>query len=440
MRERRKQERGAFVFIFFSGRTSCCAPPALSLSPSLSSAAAAGLITPTAAWSHSSASAATALAGSLAADGAADVAAHTGEAGLAAILADPATEAVLVVLPVQAMPGVVTRALGAGKHVLQEKPVAPTVAEATAVAAAAAAAALAAAGGGAAAQPLWCLAENYRSEPGVLAAAAAAAPASLGPAVLVSLVANMPMDAGNRYHGSAWRRDTATCPGGFLMDSTVHFLAALRAATGAGGAGWGEPVTASAVAYGADGEDAAADGPGDGGAPAADAPPPLPSPDTLAGCLTFGNGRAASLSITFAGSLPHLRLAVEGRRGAVALSRGGFPAPAAAGGEGKAPPPVSRGGGYDLATATRTPGAGLATAHAFHPFAGLDRELAAFVRLVRGGRDAADAAALSPAAAARDLAAIEALLAAAAAGGAPVPVSPLPANPWDALEAAGGVP
>ena len=36
--------------------------------------------------------------------------------------------------------------------------------------------------------------------------------------------------------------------------------------------------------------------------------------------------------------------------------------------------------------------------------------------------------------------AIEALLASAAAGGAPVPVSPLPANPWDALEAAGGVP
>ncbi|GIL68589.1 hypothetical protein Vafri_21836 [Volvox africanus] len=42
-----------------------------------------------------------------------------------------------------------------------------------------------------------------------------------------------------RYFGSAWRRDTSGCPGGFFMDSSMHFVAALRmlaAAAGLGGA------------------------------------------------------------------------------------------------------------------------------------------------------------------------------------------------------------
>lgn len=352
--------------------------------------------------------------------------AHTGEAGLSSILADPATAAVLVVLPVQAMPAIVERALGAGKHVLQEKPVAPTVVRATAMAAAALLAAGAHRPGRAPPPALWCLAENYRSEPAVLEAAARASPASMGPALLVSLDAKMPMNAANRYHGSAWRR---TCPGGFLMDSSVHFLAALRAVTGPRGTAWGEPVSASAVAYGADEEEAAS------GLAGLERPAnPLPSPDTLLGRLVFANARAASLAITFAGSLPHFNLAVEGRRGAVSLSRGGFGGAATKGSAG-------RGGGYDVASAGRAPGggSGLDTAHAFYAFAGLDRELASFVRLVTGVGGEDDRSALSPAAAARDLAAIEALLASSAACGAPVPVAPLPADPWDELEKTWGV-
>jgi hypothetical protein len=94
-----------------------------------------------------------------------------------------------------------------------------------------------------------------------------------------------------------------------------------------------------------------------------------------------------------------------------------------------------------VASAGRAPGgrSGLDTAHAFYAFAGLDRELASFVRLVTGVGGEDDRSALSPAAAARDLAAVEALLASSAAGGAPVPVASLPADPWDELEKTWGV-
>ena len=355
--------------------------------PVLRAAAAEGLLTITAAWSRSAESA-SALAADL------DVPAFHGDAGLISILADPLTTAVLVCLPVQAMPEVVARALRAGKAVLQEKPVAPTVEAATAVAQVAAGLS----------SSIWALAENYRSEPGVAALAAAASASSIGPAIKLDLTANMPMNETNRYHGSTWRRDTAGCPGGFLMDSAVHFLAALRAA--AGGAGWGEPVSGTAVAFGADD-------------PAGSLP--LPAPDTLVGHLVFANGRAASLSITFAGALPSLALSVEGRAGAARLGRGGF-------GGGGGPP--SRGAGYTLDTADG--------ASTFHAFEGLDAELRSFLRLVEGKGTPADGLALSPAAAARDLAAIEALLASSAAGGVPVAVKALPGEPWAALEGRGG--
>jgi predicted dehydrogenase len=61
----------------------------------------------------------------------------------------------------------------------------------------------------------------------------------LGRVIKIDLVADMPMNVGNKYFGSPWRRDTDTCPGGFVMDLSVHFVAALRTlARGAGASGW----------------------------------------------------------------------------------------------------------------------------------------------------------------------------------------------------------
>ena len=49
-------------------------------------------------------------------------------------------------------------------------------------------------------------------------------------------VCDMPMNAKNKYFDSSWRRNDAHCPGGFMMESSVHFLAALRMLAAAGGA------------------------------------------------------------------------------------------------------------------------------------------------------------------------------------------------------------
>lgn len=335
--------------------------------PARSAAQRRGEVAVTAVWSRTEPAAA-----SLAAD-MGGVPAFGGEEGLEAVLADDAAEAVLLILPVQALADAAERALAAGKHVLQEKPVAATVTRAAAVRAVAAA------------NPslVLAVAENYRSEPGVLAAATAAA--TVGDVTGISLVANMPMNEANRYFSSAWRRDAAGCPGVFLMDSSVHFVAALRSVAAAAGAG--EAVRAGAVARGAS--------------------PGLPAPDTLAGWVEFSSGGvAATLSISFAGAVPTLRLAADGAAGAVEIARGGF------GGGG-------RGGGYEVSVAR----AGEAPQSTHHPFGGLEAELASFVRSVRGVATPADAAALCPVAAARDLAVVEALLASAAAGGAPVDVA-----------------
>lgn len=126
-------------------------------------------------------------------------------------------------LPVQAMPDVTRRALRAGKAVLQEKPVAGTVAgalETLAVAREVAERARkkkeeeegkenkgAAAAAATTVLPVFALAENYRSESGVLAAAEAAREvvASSPKVTTITLVGNMPMDSKNRYSGSKWR-------------------------------------------------------------------------------------------------------------------------------------------------------------------------------------------------------------------------------------------
>jgi hypothetical protein len=65
--------------------------------------------------------------------------------------------------------------------------------------------------------------------------------------IKLDLVADLPMDARNRYFGSAWRRDTGLCPGGFFMDSSVHFTAALRHLAAAAGGGEAAEVSATAL-------------------------------------------------------------------------------------------------------------------------------------------------------------------------------------------------
>ena len=417
----------------------------LSLNSPRSSFAARGKLSVPRVWSRSEASS-TALADALiprpvSTFGGGEEGEEGGGGALDKILTSDDVDAVLLVLPVQAMPSVARRALRAGKAVLQEKPVAGTVAEALetlAVAREAAAAAKEKGGGGGGKNPLlpvFALAENYRSEPGVLAAAAAASelspPSASSGVTTISLVGNMPMDRSNRYHGSRWRRDAAGCPGCFLMDSSVHFVAALRSVGGAAGLGEPSRVGARATSRCGAGND-------------------LPAPDTLAAWIEYGAGggeqedghgaggatsttrpttststTTGTVSVTFAGAAPRFALTLDTRAGAVELSRGGYGGTAS-----------GRGAGYTVAVSRSPAAAGEGSDTTFHPFGGLEAELEALLRLSRGRGTAADAAALSPASAARDLALVEAMLRSSAGGGAPTAVEEI-ARGVDPLESSG---
>ena len=375
-----------------------------------SSFAASGKLSVPRVWSRSEASS-RALADALSPK---PVFTFGGEESLDEILTSDDVDAVLLILPVQIMPSVARRALAAGRAVLQEKPVAGTVAEAleTLAAAREAAAAFREEEGERApgVSPVFALAENYRSEPGVLAAGAAARGLSGNGrdnnVTTVSLVGNMPMNASNRYHGSAWRRDAQGCPGCFLMDSSVHFLAAMRSVGGAAGLGEVVRVGARATSRCGGGND-------------------LPSPDSLTSWIEYKGGETGTVSVTFAGAAPRFALTLDTRAGAVELSRRGYGGTA-----------TGRGAGYTVAVspaAEASSGEKEAETN-FHPFGGLEAELESFLRLARGRGTEADAQALSPASAARDLALIEAMLTSSKAGGAPTAVEVVGGEGVDPLE------
>lgn len=274
-----------------------------------------------------------------------------GDAGLDAVYANPQIDVVLVILPVQAMTDVVQRALASGKHVIQEKPIGPTAAQA---AAAIHSYRQVTVGG-----PLWMFAENYRFE-GVFLAARRVVNL-LGPPIKLDLVADLPMDENNKYFSSAWRRDLGACPGGFLMESSVHFIAALRLLAAA--AGLGQACNASALAH--------------------QASPALSPPDTLVGVVRFSADTdagfvPASVSISLAAPMVRWTLTLVARDGCLLISRGGW------GG--------SR-GMYTLSWQKKGSPEPHVTQHAF---SGLERELTTFAQLVRAHTATSTAPAFAP--------------------------------------------
>ncbi|EFJ42235.1 hypothetical protein VOLCADRAFT_119466 [Volvox carteri f. nagariensis] len=327
---------------------------------------------------------------------------------------------------------VVERCLAAGKAVVQEKPVAATVEGALR----AIASYRRAVGEAVDPQrtPLWMFAENYRYESVFVAASRRVS--ELGKIIKLDLIADLPMDERNRYYGSTWRRDTGGCPGGFFMDSSVHFVAALRLLARAAGLGEAVSATAHARQVIVVEVEAKAD---------------LVPPDTVVGVALFATGEVpASISISLAAHQVRWSLSVVGTEGSLEVSRGGW------GGSRT---------GYTLSVKTARPAPGSQEEEAAagqqqqqqqadptvqimpYAFSGCQDEFSEFVGLTRelrgaggGGGTAAAAASgepngvgasgtvpdavarSSPEEGARDLALIEALLASAAAGGRPVEV------------------
>jgi len=139
---------------------------------------------------------------------------------LGELLASPDIAAVIVVLPITLQPSIILRALAAGKHVLSEKPVAPSVAEGL---------------------DLikeyeekykskglvWRVAENFEAEPGYQITKALLLKGEIGEVRSWRLTSVGYVDEASKWYKTPWR----TVPdyqGGFLLDGGVHSAALLR--------------------------------------------------------------------------------------------------------------------------------------------------------------------------------------------------------------------
>lgn len=148
----------------------------------------------------------------------------TVETELDALLVRTDVEAVDIVLPIDVQPEVVRRALAAGKHVLSEKPIAPTVEEGRAL--------LEEYRTRFAPQGLhWMVGENLRYDNAYLAAREIVAAGTIGMPVTVSWTRHSPSTPASPYYHTAWRR-AGTIAGGFVLDAGVHHAAMLRGVVG----------------------------------------------------------------------------------------------------------------------------------------------------------------------------------------------------------------
>lgn len=196
------------------------------------------------------------------------------------LLAHDDIEAVDVVWPIQRLAEGVERALRAGKHVVSEKPAAPSVEVGRRLLALHAE------------HPdlVWMVAENWRYEPAFCQAADRVLRGEIGRVLTLDWLAYSAMTPQNPYYGTDWRRDN-TFMGGFLLDGGVHHIALLRLIAG-------EIASVSAAMT--------------------QHRPDLPPADTISAALEFASGAIGSYGVTYAAAPPWpSALRVVGEAGAL---------------------------------------------------------------------------------------------------------------------------
>jgi len=278
---------------------------------------------------------------------------------LAALFARDDIEAVDIALPIPVQAPVVAQALAAGKHVVSEKPIAPTRAEA---------------------QSLidlhrrhpecvWMVAENWRYEEAFVRAAQLLQRGAIGHPVVAHWAQYTPMTPASKYYVTDWRRE-GEFAGGLLLDGGVHYISALRMLLG-------EVTSVAAMVKKASHD--------------------LNPVDTLTATLQFASGVQVSYLNTFAVGTPFsATLTIVGDGGSLRVERGKLElaGPAGAG-----------------------PGKGVEEIRcAFYN--GVENELAAFGAAVAEGAPHRN----SPLEALTDFAVVEAMLASAADGQFHAPV------------------
>jgi predicted dehydrogenase len=204
---------------------------------------------------------------------------------LPALLARDDIEAVSIVLPIPVQAQIVAQALAAGKHVISEKPIAPSRAEAL---------------------PLvdlhrrhpdrvWMVAENWRYEEAFIRSAGLIRSGAIGRPLVAHWAQYNPMNESNKYYGAKWRR-AGLFPGGLLLDGGVHHMSVLRMLLG-------EVTGVSAVVQ--------------------QLSPEILPVDTLTATLTFAGGAQATYLNTFALGTPFAApLVVVGDKGSLRIERG----------------------------------------------------------------------------------------------------------------------
>lgn len=205
---------------------------------------------------------------------------------LAALLADPESEAVDIVLPIPVLADTIRQALAAGKHVISEKPIAATIHEAR--------------------ELLthydqiyrdslaWMVAENWRFEAGFLRAGEIVQQGQIGKPLSFGWNIHVALTPENKYYGTTWRRDNSF-PDGFLRDGGVHHIAAIRMILGEIAS-----VSAHVAAHRAD----------------------LPPLDTLSATLQLVNGAIGTYSVTYAAGVSYEdALTIAGERGLLRAGR-----------------------------------------------------------------------------------------------------------------------
>jgi predicted dehydrogenase len=203
--------------------------------------------------------------------------------GLDALLALPEVDALLVSLPIEAQPAVVLKALRAGKPVLSEKPMAPSLAAGRRL--------LAQARPLARRGPAWMVGENYRFMPAAAWAEKQLRQGALGQLRVVEVRQSGWTDASNPYFHTAWRTRPRFV-GGFVLDAGVHLAHLVRRFAGF-------PVELRGLA--------------------AQFSPDLPPMDTAVAVLRFSNGALGTWLSSFSSAAGGPMLTLRGSLGSLEL-------------------------------------------------------------------------------------------------------------------------
>ncbi|XP_051118707.1 uncharacterized protein LOC127242963 [Andrographis paniculata] len=211
-----------------------------------------------------------------------DVQCKWGEEGLNEIIQDPSIIGVAVVLAGQTQVDMSLRLLKAGKHVLQEKPAAVSVAELeTAISKY----------NSINPAPIWALAENYRFEPAFVEGKKLIT--EIGDILNIQVIIEGSMNSSNPYFSSSWRRDF---PGGFILDMGVHYISGLRMLAGS------EITSVSALTTHVNSS--------------------LPPPDHISSTFQLENGTSGVFVMVVSSRSPKILWRIVGLKGTLQVERG----------------------------------------------------------------------------------------------------------------------